>query len=115
MQKLKNMGFTEKLKKRWGVKTLAQVVAILIVFSLTGFSVVFIEEWILSALGVPKEIPNWLHVVLFLLITLPVYQLLLLFYGFLFGQFKFFLEFEKRFFNRIFFRNKEKPKNQKQD
>lgn len=109
------MGFTEKLKKRWGVKSLAQVVAILVVFSLTGFTVIFIEEWVLSALGVPKEIPNWLQVVLFLLITLPVYQLLLLFYGFIFGQFKFFLEFEKRFFNRIFFRKKEpqEPKNQK--
>lgn len=112
------MGFIEKLKHRWGVKTLAQAVAILVVFSLTGFSVIFIEAWILRVLGVPKEIPAWLHVVLFLLVTLPVYQVLLLFYGFIFGQFRFFLEFEKRFFTRIFFGKKEngqKSKNQKKD
>lgn len=92
--------------------------AILIVFSLTGFSVIFVEELILNLLGVPKEIPDWLRVLLFLLVTLPVYQLLLLFYGFMFGQYRFFLSFIKRFFSRLFFRkNKAKAdvKNQKQD
>jgi hypothetical protein len=34
-------------------------------------------------------------------LILPVYNVFLLLYGSLFGQFRFFWEFEKRFFNRI--------------
>jgi hypothetical protein len=100
------MGFLHHLQKRWAVKSVFQVVMILLVFSCTGFSVLYVEEWILSLLGIPKEIPDWLRVLLFVIITLPVYQILLLFYGFLFGQFRFFYEFEKRFFKRIFGRRK---------
>ena len=96
--------FLTRLKDRWGVKNSLQVIMILIVFSCTGFSVLFVEEWLLNFLGVPKDIPDWLRVLLFIVITLPIYQVLLLFYGFIFGQFKFFWAFEKKFFKRIFFR-----------
>lgn len=34
-------------------------------------------------------------------LILPIYNLVLLFYGALFGQFRFFWNFEKRFFSRI--------------
>lgn len=34
----------------------------------------------------------------------------LLFYGFIFGQFRFFWEFEKKFFNRILRRGKKEQK-----
>jgi hypothetical protein len=103
------MGFLHQLQKRWGVKSVFQVVMILLVFTCTGFSVLYVEEWILALLGVPKEIPDWLRVLLFIVITLPVYQILLLFYGFLFGQFRFFFAFEKRFFSRIFGGKKNNP------
>jgi hypothetical protein len=48
--------------------------------------------------------------VLYYLLILPVYNVLLLAYGFLFGQFHFFWEFEKRFMRRILsnFKNKHK-------
>lgn len=103
------MGFLNQLQKRWGVKSIFQVVLILMVFACTGFSVLYVEEWILVLLGVPKDIADWLRVLLFFLITLPIYQILLLFFGFIFGQFRFFLAFEKRFFSRIFGRKKNNP------
>lgn len=96
------MGMLRKLQLRWGVKNLIQVVLILLVFTCTGFSVLFVEEWLMRLLGVPKDIPDWLRVLLFVVVTLPVYQLLLLFFGLIFGQLRFFLDFEKRFFIRIF-------------
>jgi len=40
--------------------------------------------------------------VLYYVLILPVYNLFLLIYGALFGQFKFFWAFEKRFFGRLF-------------
>ncbi len=42
----------------------------------------------------------WFSVLYYILI-LPVYNVFLLIYGALFGQFKFFWEFEKRFFKRM--------------
>jgi hypothetical protein len=44
-------------------------------------------------------------------LILPVYNVLLLFYGAIFGQFRFFWDFEKRFFNRLFSIVKTKTKN----
>jgi hypothetical protein len=38
---------------------------------------------------------------LYLILVLPLYQIFLLIYGFIFGQFKFFWEKEKLIFRRI--------------
>ncbi len=98
------MSWIEKLQQRWKVKNVWQVVAILIVFALTGSTVVFIMKPLLH-LFFGTKIPTWARIVYYILI-LPIYNLILLFYGFLFGQYHFFLSFEKRFFNRIFSRKK---------
>lgn len=91
----------QKLKSRWGIKTRFQVIIILIVFSCTGFSVLFAEEKILQVLNLNNSDAWWIAILIFILITLPLYNALLLMYGFIFGQFKFFWNFEKRFFARI--------------
>jgi len=46
------------------------------------------------------DIPTWIKILYWVLI-LPIYNVVLLIYGFLFGQFKFFWEFEKRMFRRM--------------
>jgi len=86
----------EKLKTRWKVKSAAQVVLILIVFACTGSSIIPIKH----LLGITKD-TSVSYRILFYIGVLPIYNLLLLGYGFIFGQFRFFLEFEKRFFGRI--------------
>jgi hypothetical protein len=93
--------FIQKLKNRWGIKTGFQVIVILVVFSCTGFSVLFVEEKILQLLNLNNSDTWWAAILIFLLITLPLYNALLLMYGFIFGQLKFFWNFEKRFFGRI--------------
>ncbi|MDZ4716631.1 MAG: DUF6787 family protein [Cytophagales bacterium] len=93
--------FTDKLKARWNVKSTGQVVIILVVFAFTGTTVALIAKPLLRTLFSPNEVPLWATIAYYIFI-LPLYNLLLLFYGFLFGQFGFFWDFEKRFFARIF-------------
>lgn len=90
------MSLIEKLKSRWQLKNTLQVVLILVVFACTGCSVIVIKHLI----GIGPESSTAVRVG-FYLAVLPVYNLMLLGFGFLFGQFKFFYEFEKRFFKRI--------------
>ncbi len=91
----------ERLKKHWGLGSTLRVIIILIVFTCTGFSVLYVEDLIFRLMGIPEERGWMIRIVLFIFITLPVYNVLLLAFGFIFGQFRFFWDFEKRFFSRI--------------
>lgn len=93
--------FMEKLKLRWGISSTWQVILILVVFSCTGFSVLYLEALIHDLLKIPAQLEWYFSALLFIVITLPLYNILLLVYGFIFGQFRFFWNFEKRFFSRI--------------
>ena len=90
---------------RWKLESAFQVVVVLVVFACTGFTVLFIKKPILHFLAGEQGDSVTASVIYYLLI-LPLYNVILLAYGFLFGQFNFFWEFEKRFFNRIFRRPK---------
>jgi hypothetical protein len=104
-----NKNWIDKFKARWGIISTFQVIIILVVFACTGFSVLYFEEVIFLLLGIPEDKNWWLAIVLFVFITLPLYNILLLIYGFIFGQFKFFWNFEKRFFGRMILRMKNPP------
>ncbi|EMR02059.1 DUF6787 family protein [Cesiribacter andamanensis] len=94
-------GFLVRLKERWGLQSLLQVVAVLVVFSLTGSTVVLIRKFLFAAIGFDDATPFWLKTVTYLLFIMPFYQILLLAYGFLLGQFTFFWEKEKKLARRI--------------
>lgn len=106
-----NPGWIEKLRQRWNLNSIWQVIVILIVFACTGFTVLFIKKPILHFLagGMGDTLTAS---VLYYILILPLYNLLLLAYGFVFGQFEFFWRFEARFFNRILSRFKRKRKNE---
>lgn len=89
-----------RLRDRWGVGT-AQVFIILLVFACTGFTVMFLKRPVVSFFAGEGEQPV-LFTVLYYVLILPVYNVILLIYGALFGQFRFFWAFEKRFFARLF-------------
>ncbi len=93
--------FLYKLQQRWGVNSIAQVLIILLVFALTGFSAMYIKRPIYALLGIDERTPVWLRIFVWFITVLPAYQVLLLMYGFLLGQFTFFWNFEKRMFNGI--------------
>lgn len=90
-----------KLKERWEVKNNFEFVMILLAFSLAGSSITFVRPPIFHALGIDKIDSLWLVVPLYIIILMPVYQVLLLTYGTLVGQFKFFWNFEKKMLRRF--------------
>lgn len=95
------MGFMEKLRQRWGVKTLLDVLIILLVFTCTGFTSLYVKKPLFEWLGIPDIGPYFLRGILYTISLLAFYNILLLVYGFLFGKFRFFYNFEKRFFGRF--------------
>ncbi|WP_127121384.1 DUF6787 family protein [Chryseotalea sanaruensis] len=92
--------WTEKLKERWQLKSAWQVLVVLLVFACTGFTVLFIKKPILNFFA-SEAGDSTLASVLYYIFILPLYNVILLIYGFVFGQFEFFWAFEKRFFSRI--------------
>jgi hypothetical protein len=93
-------GWIEKLKTRWNLKNTRQVILVLIVFACTGTTVLLIKRPLFAVWFPDGDKPLWASILYYILI-LPVYNVFLLVYGFLFGQFRFFWEFEKRFLNRL--------------
>jgi hypothetical protein len=99
--KMPETSFIRRLQTRWGVHSAWQVLVILVVFALTGFSAMYIKRPIFALLGIDGDDPWWLRTLVWMVTVLPAYQVLLLLYGFLLGQFSFFWAFEKRMFDRI--------------
>lgn len=92
----------EKFKEKWKIKNNRHLAVILIVFSLTGFSTLFLEELIVGAIGLPSPHSWWLRVVIFIFLSLPLYNIILLFWAFVLGEFRFFVGFIKQFFGTLF-------------
>ena len=95
--------FWQKLKKRWDIESDWQVAIILLVFSLTGFTFIFISPYIDELFGLSDDDPLWLKIVVFVVVTLPIYNVLLIIWGTLLGQYRFFKNFIIKFFSRILF------------
>jgi hypothetical protein len=94
------MSWLDKLQTRWGLKSISQVIIVLIVFACTGFSVLFLKRPVVAFFTSDGETNIWFSVIYYILI-LPIYNIILLFYGFIFGQFSFFWAFEKRMWYRM--------------
>lgn len=97
---MKKKSLTERLKQRWNLTSNFQVFIILIVFACTGFTVFFLKKPLLKMLA-GEQGDTVVGTVLYYIFILPLYNVLLLGYGFVFGQFNFFWQFEKRFIQRI--------------
>lgn len=96
----------EKLKQRWNIKNNYEVVIILIVFSITGSATVVLKRWVFELIQITPETHLLVKIPAYIVVVLAIYNILLLVVGFFFGQFKFFWEFEKRFFSKLLFRRK---------
>ena len=94
-------GFLQRLQTKWKLDSLFQVVLVLVVFACTGFTILFIKNPILDFFGVEKG--GFVNTLLYLLLVLPLYQIFLLIYGFIFGQFMFFWETDFQKDRRIVF------------
>ena len=82
------MPIFDRMKARWGVGP-GGLLAILVAFSLAGLTTVRLKGPVIGFL-LPASTPGWVEWTVYLIIMLPIYQLLLLGYGTLLGQFDFF-------------------------
>lgn len=84
-------------KERWNITSNWQVFLIIVVFAFTGTSAAYLSKPFLQLFGIVKgEVSNWIYYPLYIVLIFPIYQVLLVGYGFLFGQFTFFWAFEKK-------------------
>lgn len=96
----------KKFKQRWNINSNFQLVIILIVFSVTGSLTLYARKGVFYLLGITSDTSLWIKVPLYILIIVPAYQILLLFVGTLFGQFRFAWEFEKKVLSRFKFKKR---------
>lgn len=94
--------FMKQLKKRWGVTSNAQLTIIFLVFAITGSASTLLTKPLLSIFGVTYDnTPLFWFITLKILLLFPVYQVLLVFIGSIFGQHTFFWNFEKKMLYRL--------------
>jgi ABC-type phosphate/phosphonate transport system permease subunit len=96
----------KKLSKKWNVNYRWELIAIFLVFAITGSTSAKISGPVIEFLNVRKFVPNSiLYWIIRILIVFPIYQILLVMVGWVFGQFKFFWAFEKKMLSRMGLKN----------
>lgn len=94
----------EKLKERWGITSNLQIFLILVVFAINGSFAAWVADPVTNFLGLTRDtVSDWIYWPLRIILIFPIYQITLPIVGFLFGQFKFFWNFEKKFLSRLGF------------
>jgi hypothetical protein len=92
----------KKLKERWGITTIYQLLLIIIVFAINGSLSARISSYLMELIGISVENTHWfIYYLILLVLVLPIYPFLLMGFGYLFGQSKFFFPFGKRMLSKI--------------
>ncbi len=94
------MNWVKRLKEKWSIRSTWQFVIVMVVFALTGTTVLIIKRPVVAYFSPDGEQNVWFSVAYYILI-LPMYNVILLFYGFVLGQFNFFWKYEKKIFKRF--------------
>ena len=91
-----------KLRKIFKAKSNWHLFIIFIVFGISGSLSIIISEPIIELLKIKELVESYiLYTAIRILIIFPVYQIVLLFVGTLFGQYKYFIDFEKKMLMRF--------------
>ena len=94
----------QKLKARWKVTSNLQLFVIFLVFAITGSTAAKFAAPITDFIGITKDMGGWIYWPFRIVIIFPVYQVLLVAFGWLFGEFKFFWNFEKKMLRALGFK-----------
>ncbi|MBN1651398.1 MAG: hypothetical protein JW857_08720 [Bacteroidales bacterium] len=97
-----------RLKEKWGIKSNWHLALIFFVFSITGSLSVYVKTTLFQWIGVGADTSLLIMIPLYVVTIVPTYYMLLLLIGTLFGQYHFFLAFEKKSLGRLFIRRKTK-------
>ncbi|WP_420601311.1 DUF6787 family protein [Flagellimonas sp.] len=92
----------KKLANKWPVAQRWEMIAIFIVFAITGSISGKLAGPVTEWLGIHQEmVSGWVYWPIRILLIFPLYQVLLVLFGWLFGQFSFFWSFEKKMLKRM--------------
>jgi|TARA_B110000967_G_C18837009_1_gene537295 hypothetical protein len=93
-----------KLESKWVVDYRWELIRIFIVFAITGSSSVVVGRPFIKLLGITQDnLHPLFYWILFITVSLFFYQVLLVLFGWVFGQFQFFWDFEKKMIRRFGF------------
>tara|TARA_B100000965_G_C19465458_1_gene701664 strand:- start:397 stop:699 length:303 start_codon:yes stop_codon:yes gene_type:complete len=90
------------LKKFFKVSSIIQLTIIFLVFAITGSLSLYLSDFVLLFFNISQE--NFNSIIYWLtriLLIFPIYQILLIVVGTIFGEFKYFWNFEKKMLRRL--------------
>jgi len=94
-----------RLEKKWDLNYRWELISVFMVFAITGSSSVFVSRPLIKLAGINQEnLPAFAYWVLYIIIGFIFYQILLVSIGWLFGQYQFFWDFEKKMLRRLGFK-----------
>ena len=91
----------EKLINLFKVKSLKQLVIVFLVFSITGSLSVVLGEPIINFFFEDSFDNNFFFWIVRIIIIFPLYQILLIIIGTIFGEFRYFWRIEKKILMRL--------------
>ena len=89
----------QRLKDKWGITSNGQLIVIFVVFGITGSASVWLAKPLLHFLNLDR-LNAWVRIPLRIILIFPIYQVVLVCVGTLFGQRVFFWNFVKRMWMR---------------
>ena len=92
----------KKIINKFHARSFKHLIIIFLVFALSGSASLLMSSSILTALNL-KELINFypLYLLVRIILLVPIYQLVLIIIATLFGEFRYFWNFEKKFFKRL--------------
>ncbi len=92
----------KNLHKVFKTKSTFQLLVVFLVFALSGSMSVFVTKPIIDFLKIDQYLDSYLlELIIRIIIIFPIYQVILLFIGTIFGQFNYFWNFQKKFFHKF--------------
>jgi len=91
-----------KLVKKFKANSIKHLLLIFTIFALSGSGSLLISDPILVVLDLKNFVTFYpLYIFIRSLIIIPIYQLMLIIIATIFGEFKYFWQFEKKFLQRL--------------
>ncbi len=92
----------KKLKERWNIDSNWQLFVIFLVFAVIGSTSTKFAGPVMDVLGLTKDNTAWfLYWPLRIILIFPIYQVLMVVIGWMYGEFQFFWKFEKKMLRLI--------------
>jgi hypothetical protein len=93
-----------KLYARWEVKARWELIAMFLVFAVTGSTAGKLSDPLMELIGLDRSITNgWIYWPVRIFLIFPIYQILLVIFGWIFGQYSFFKAFAIKMVRRMGF------------